>query len=402
MKRSIYFLFLLNLLFVLFPVLSTGSTPTNDEPLFASELGILGPIISSVLTPLIVAAGVLGSSHYFKIRAPRQLFLISVMYALCVIMSVAASGVFNFDVLIMSVFFVLFSIYLGSIINFVRRDQAAALLRIFKYYFSAWLLAPFFIMAVMPSAYDMFVTGTSYHGFSISRVGFGLWVGAFALLIGSSKRVTYRILLIVTLLVIFLSQSRAAMVGLVMAYSYALWRERGWRALMPLVAVAMLVSLIIILWIAFGREDALEIGDDRGLIYSIFIEYIKNNWMFGYGGMKLIEIMEFDDIPAHNLLLQWIANYGIFTVAMLVAWLAAVFGLMRTVLARKLLIYFLIQSIFQPVHGTGNFFGPVTLLFFLVIFCVEIVERTPTITQHNTHSMKPNVVRGRFEFNSTF
>ena len=97
--------------------------------------------------------------------------------------------------------------------------------------------------------------------------------------------------------------------------------------------------------------------------------------------------MEFDDIPAHNLLLQWIANYGIFTLAMLVGWLAAVFGLLRTTLARKLLIYLVFYSMFQPVQGTGNFFGPVTLLYFLVIFCVEIVERTPTIT-------RPSVIEG--------
>lgn len=389
MRRSIYFLFLLNLLFVLFPVLSTGRTSTNDEMFFVSELGILGPIISSVLTPLIVGGAVLGCSRHFKIIAQWRFLLISVMYAWCVIMSVAASGSFSYAVLIMSVFFVLFSLYLENIISFVRVGQAAALLRIFKYYFSAWLLAPFVIMAVMPSTYDMFVTGNSYHGLSISRVGFGLWAGAFALLIGSSKRVTYRILFIVTLLALLLSQSRAAMVGLVIAYGYMLWREGGWRAIMPLSAVAMLVAAIIILWTTLGRGDVLDISDDREMIYLIFIEYIKNNWMFGYGGMKLIEIMEFDNIPAHNLLLQWIANYGIFTLAMLVGWLAAVFGLLRTTLARKLLIYFVICSMCQPVQGTGNFFGPVTLLYFLVIFCVEIVERTPTIKRPSVIEAQP-------------
>lgn len=377
MNRSLYLLFLLNLVFVLFPVLPVDLTSINQEILFSSELGIIGPIISSVLTPLIIAFGILSClicSNFFVVK---NLIFSAIIYAFFMGISVIRSDIFSYSGIFMAIFFILFSLFMVNIIHSTKKYNAVSMLRIFKHYFSIWLLAPFLAIIFMPSTYDIFVTGNFYHGFSISRVGFGLWAGAFVLLlIGPSFKTSDKVLLTVTIFAILLSQSRAAIVGLTSVYCYQLLTERGWRGLIPLAIIASLVSAVLILWIALGRQDTLEISEDRGMIYSVFFEYIKNNWLFGYGGMKLFEIMGFEDTPAHNLPLQWAANYGIFTLTMLSIWIFYSFRFFQVMKARKLLIYLIIYSMFQPLQGTGNFFSPVNLLYFLLICLVEISENT--------------------------
>jgi hypothetical protein len=39
-----------------------------------------------------------------------------------------------------------------------------------------------------------------------------------------------------------------------------------------------------------------------------------------------------------------------------------------------MLIFLFVYGLTQPVQGTGNFFNPITLLFFLIVFAVDNVE----------------------------
>jgi hypothetical protein len=387
MSYSLQLIFCINLIFVLFPVLPVGITSVNQEIFLSSELSVVGPIISSILTPIIVSIGILSCLIRSNFFVAKGIYLSSLIYAFLMGVSVLRSDLPPYSGIFMAIFFVLFSLYLVNITHSTTAERALSILRIFKNYFSVWLITPFLVMIFIPSTYDVFVTGNFYHGFSISRVGFSLWAGAFAIFIGSSTKKKDKFIFFFALFAILLSQSRAAIAGLLIVYCYQQLTERGWKALVPLMLIAILTSAVLALWIAMGRQDTLEISDDRGVIYLIFIEYIKYNWLYGYGGMKLFEIMGFEDGPAHNLLIQWAANYGVLTLAILCIWMYYIFQFFKTMQARKLLIYLIIYSMFQPVQGTGNFFSPVTLLYFLIICLVEILEN-PLNDNYDTNFQK--------------
>lgn len=380
MRASLFALFGLNLLFVLFPVLAPDGDPNGSNVMFSDQLVIFGRVLSSGLTPAIVA----GTVAFALLRAgsglPVSLVLLPLIYAVLLSISAMLADKVPVETPMMAVFFVLFNLYIGLMRRQVSRQDSAMLLNLFKAYFVVWLLSPLLAMAVDPTLYIMFVFVTfvdiSYHGLADSRVGFGLWAAAFILLLGRPRTKGDTFLLAISCGTLLLSQSRAAIVGLVLAYGYGLLRERGLRALVPLLAMAAASVLPIALWAAFGREDALIVSEDRSIIFDRFTEFIGRHWLLGHGSMKVIELPEFGkiDVPAHNLVLQWIANYGVAAFLVLAAWLACVFALLRSTRARMLLIYLLVYGMYQPVQGTGNFFNPITLLYFLVVFAVDRVD----------------------------
>jgi hypothetical protein len=400
MRPSLFGLFGLNLLFVLFPVLAPDGDPSGPNVMFADLLALLGRVLSSGLTPVIVAGTVALALLRAQRDLPARLVMPPLLYATLLSLSATLADKVPFETLVMALFFVLFNLYLALVREHVSRADAAMLLKLFKAYFAVWLLAPLLTMAVDPSLYIMFVFVTfvdiSYHGLSDSRVGFGLWVAAFILLLGQPRTKRDMLLMAVAVVTLLLSQSRAAIVGLVLAYGYGLVRERGLRALGPLIAVGFAAALPIALWAAFGREDALTVSEDRAIIFDRFTSFIERHWLLGHGSMLVMELPEFDkiDVPAHNLMLQWAANYGVLTLGVLAAWLAGVFTLLRSTRARMLLIYLLVYGMYQPVQGTGNFFNPITLLYFLIVFAVDRVDPAPAAARPVRRRPRPSPATG--------
>jgi hypothetical protein len=275
-------------------------------------------------------------------------------------------------------------------------------LRIFKAYFIVWLIAPLLAMLIEPSWFTMFFAITaidvSYHGLADSRVGFGLWVPVFIILIGKPKTKGEWFLVITAAATLLLSQSRGAIVGLLLSSMYGLTRsaESAAGQLRRLLYLLILCAIPLVLWTVFGRDDALAVSEDRGLILSRFIEYVGQHWMLGHGSMYVIDLPEFAaiDVPAHNLVLQTIANYGVLALLALLSYLACVFATLRSTQARMMVIFMFVYGMTQPVQGTGNFFNPITLLFFLIAFAVDNVEaaapRTTRLpTTHTSRSWSP-------------
>lgn len=382
MGKSVLTLFCLNLAFVLFPVLSPEFDPTGTNALFFEPVALYGRALSSVVTPLLVAATLAFTLPDIRKR-PLSPGLLLPPLLVCVFMCISAmcADTVRFETLLMGVFFLLFSIYLAF--TKAEPEGAETIVALFKACFIVWLLAPLVAMLIDPSLTPMFVVVSlvdiSYHGLSDSRVGFGLWVSVFILLIGKPRSRFEWFLMLVSAVTLMLSQSRAAVLGLLLSGSYALLRRHkgGAAVVVRVLALLTLCLLPLLLWSAFGREDALTVSEDRGLIWSRFLEYVQSHWLLGDGGMYVIELPEFDkvDVPAHNLLLQTVANYGVFTLVALLVFLAFVFHLLRSTRARMLLIFFVVYSMYQPVQGTGNFFNPLSLLFFLLTFAVDNSER---------------------------
>jgi len=394
MRLSLLTLFCLNIALVLFPVLSPEWDATGANAMFSEEISLYGKILSSVLTPLLVTGTILVALIDARKRAiTAQVLLPSLVICVLMTLSTTFAETVRVETMFMGLFFVLFNLYLSLMKG--QPEGADMVVRIFKAYFIVWLLAPLVAMAVDPSLVGMFIIVTpidiSYHGLTDSRVGFGLWVSAFIIVLGKPRTKFEWFLLTVSVLTLLLSQSRAAILGLLLSGSYALLRQRDARqsALGRLVALLALCLVPLLLWSIYGRDDALTVvSEDRGLILSRFFEFIERHWLLGHGGMYLVDIPEIDkiDVPAHNLLLQTIANYGVPALAAFLVYFVCIFRFAQSTKARMLLIFLLIYSMNQPVQGTGNFFNPITLLFFLVAFAVDnltheaarAAARTPT------------------------
>lgn len=379
MRRSVLILFCLNLAFVLFPVVSPDRDPTGVNSLFFDQITVFGRVMSSVLTPLLVA-GALAFAALDRNSSRINSELVFFAGVVCVLMTI--SGTFGpggrIETYFMALFFVLFTIYL-SLMKGRMAGTDVVILRVFKSYFIIWLLAPLVAMAVDPSLFDMFFTLTaidfSYHGLTNSRVGYGLWISVFILFLGRPRSTPDKILLAASVATLLLSQSRAAIVGLALAYAYAAYRgTRGGIFLLRLISLAMLAIVPLVLWSIFGRDDAFTIvSEERGVLYARFVGFVEQHWLLGNGSMYLVDIPEIDfyDVPAHNLLLQTVANYGVVTLVAYLAYLACMFRFLHSTRARMLLIFMFIYGMYQPVQGTGNFFNPITLLFFLITLSVE-------------------------------
>ena len=382
MRLSLLTLFGLNLVLVLFPVLSPDGDPTSGNALFFDEITLYGKILSSVLTPLLVTITLAFTLFDQRMKPiPGRVLFPSLAVCLLTCVSAAFSDTVRIETLFMGLFFLLFNLYLASM-KFDPRGSDEVL-RIFKAYFSVWLLAPLAVMLVDPSLVGMFVNVSpidiSYHGFADSRVGFGLWVPVFMILLGRPKSKLEWFLMIVSVLTLLLSQSRAAILGLLLGGIYAMLRAQdGHRALWGrLVAIFAVCLIPLALWSTFGRDDALTVlSEDRDVILSHFLGYIEQHWLFGHGSMYLVDLPEIDkfEVPAHNFMLQTLANYGVLTLIAFLVYFGCIFSFVRSTRARMLLIFLFVYSMNQPVQGTGNFFNPITLLFALVAFAVDNVE----------------------------
>ena len=383
MRFSLLTLFCLNIVFVLFPVISPDRDPTGVNSWFFNEITLYGQLLSSVLTPLLVAATFVVALFDGR-RKPISAELLFPAFVICLLMALSAAfaETVRFETLVMALFFLLFNIYLA-----LMKDQRLAsetLIRFFKTYFTVWMMAPVGLMLVDPSTFDMFFTLTpidvSYHGLANSRVGYGLWISVFIFLMGKPRSGVQWFLVVVAVLTLLLSQSRAAIFGLLLSYAYGFLRDRDVRK--PVLPKLMLLSLLCIaplfLWATFGRDDALTfLSEDRGIILSRFFAFIERNWLFGFGGMYLVDIPEIGkiDVPAHNYLIQTVANYGVLALGAFLVYFVYIFRFVKSSKARMLLVFLFVYSMNQPVQGTGNFFNPITLVYLLLTLSVDNLHR---------------------------
>jgi O-Antigen ligase len=394
MRFSLPTLFCLNIVFVLFPVISPDRDPTGVNSWFFDEITLYGKLLSSVVTPLLVAGTIhvsLSATHRRSI--PAELLFPSLLICLLMTLSTTFAETVRIETLFMALFFPLFNVYL--VLAQHQPQGAEAVLRIFKAYFTVWLLAPIVAMAIEPALWDMFFTVTvidfSYHGLTNSRVGYGLWIGVFILLLGKPASVFQKFLLVASVATLLLSQSRGALFGLLFSYLYGFvkGRDKGKSVLPRLVLLAAVCLMPLFVWSVLGREDALTfLSLERATLLAKFLEFVERNWLLGFGGMYLVDIPEIDfyDVPAHNFLLQALANYGILTLAAFIVYFICIFGYVQSTRARMLLIFLFIYSMNQPVQGTGNFFNPITLLYFLIAFAVDTIERSAAASAIAGHS----------------
>jgi hypothetical protein len=253
-------------------------------------------------------------------------------------------------------------------------------LKILVWTLGIWTTAPVILVAfpsIRPAILDSFEW--SFHGFSASRIEFGLWTCMFVTLLWQRRaampRGAYLALMSLTLIELYFSQSRAGVAALCMASSYFIfssdlsWRTKG----VAIAKIALIAGLVLMSWKLFGRQEPLEaINSTR---YTIIAEILKaitdRNFWVGAGTMVYVRLPDGTLTQAHNLILQWMANWGFAGTLALLAFLVVSWLWISSLEARMLFLVLAVFSMTQPVQGTANFFGPMTLVWFFVMICAE-------------------------------
>ncbi|CAN0617651.1 conserved membrane protein of unknown function [Burkholderia multivorans] len=253
-------------------------------------------------------------------------------------------------------------------------------LKILVWTLGVWTTAPVLLVAfpsIRPAILDSFEW--SFHGFSASRIEFGLWSCMFATLLWQRRaampRLAYLALMCLTLTGIYFAQSRAAVAALCLALSYFIFSSdlSSRTKVLAIAKIALIAGLVVMSWKLFGRQEPLEaINSTRHTITVEILSAItdRNLWV-GAGTMVDVRLPDGTVTQAHNLILQWMANWGIVGTLALLAFLIVSWLWLGSLEARMLFLALAVFSMTQPVQGTANFFGPMTLAWFFVMICAE-------------------------------
>lgn len=142
------------------------------------------------------------------------------------------------------------------------------------------------------------------------------------------------------------------------------------------VGLIVLIAIISIVAIIFLIKNSIFDDPFRLLIYEHFFNVIKGNFLFGLG-----ETVFFDsDDPAHNFILQILADNGIFCFIAFM-WVISRLYKSSTKIGQMLILYLLIISLFQPTLSLAAPSSLITVILLMPCFLNETTQNTNKITK---------------------
>lgn len=360
---------------------------------FANNVGLrVSALVSPVLMSLVIA--LLYSIHPDRIRTVlwdirRELF-ISIIVAGFVALSALVNGFPDWRVPLVAGNFVIGTMF----VLLIHRQPSGPMVpnnNVMLWILVAWsalpvVVAPFNTLERFFISCNPFAT---FHGFSSGRLLFGYWAGFVVVMLsgvileGKDPSRAMRLALFFCFCGVVASQTRSA-IGLttIVVVLMILFGQRSMVQTGLVIIAGFIFGLLLhthvveicnadpISTTEATRFRALEFRDPtRWEIYRRFIPGTGHDWLWGEGQMKLVSIESVGSgIQAHNLFLQTLANFGLFTMLSLVIWCGLMFRQFRSLSAKLLFGYSLGYSLFQPFFGGSlNFFSPKVLLTFMLI-----------------------------------
>ena len=283
-----------------------------------------------------------------------------------------------------AVYFLGMSFFLFAISDFYRMPLKSLML--IRWVLAFWAILPLGLVIVFPSLSEFFIdAGHSFHGFADSHVGYGLWVGLLIILLLKQPDGYWKkwLLLAAAMAGLFLSQSRAAIGALAICYLYSYFvghANNYGKFLRKSLIVLVVCWFTLVVWQHFlGRSNALAVNPfspafdvPRAEIFKRFFEFIRNNWLFGYGGQYGVDVAAIGrGISAHNLLVQTLANYGALVLLGYFLYLIVIFLDIKNITSRMVLIFLLLYSQMEPVLDPVNYLSPIAIIWFMAIVMLQ-------------------------------
>lgn len=244
-----------------------------------------------------------------------------------------------------------------------------------------WIVAPVVDYYFFSNSYrqSLFYTSSSggfddndFSGYAIHKNIYGYVCGIlFVILMVSRVKTAVRITLsVIVVFCILFSGCRSALVAIVGTVIFRYYFNKStklFRKPSIIKSVVLILLLILLLIIAVIILQKFSIFDDpaRLLIYDYFFNIITDNIFFGVG-----ETVLYKDDPAHNFILQIIADYGMFV---FIAFVYVIYCIYKqsTIAGRLFIIYFLIISLFQPTLSVSIPNNITVVLLLLPLFIKE-------------------------------
>jgi hypothetical protein len=367
LKKIIFLLIFTNLILILLPVFLTNN-------LIWFKDGLL--ILTNFFNPLCVIFCII---YYLLLKGTIQfnaILISALLYTINIIFS-SIIGEDPIKNIFIGIYFLAFTIFIFNVYRAIYFDININIL----YVLILWQLIPLTLL-LNPDLRGVFIDDfeNSYHGLSGSRVEYGLWsLITIILLVAYKQRVNQYIYLATlggTLFGLFLSQSRSSFIalGICMIYKNLQNSKSILRKFIFLSISAALISIVLLSWEIFGRENVFVFLNQTRM--EIFLAYINgltfDNLFLGNGGQVSITLEGGQITQAHNLLLQWLVNWGVLGLISLCIFILVFCHGLRSLNSKYLFIAFFFYSLTQPIQGTANFFGPVTMIYFLLTIGLEL------------------------------
>lgn len=194
----------------------------------------------------------------------------------------------------------------------------------------------------------------SFRGFSSSRTDYGYLVGIGILMLVVRPASARWIFLLAMFFVLLLSESRAALVSVIVSSAYLLMasgyrRSRVLLGLVPLVVGSYLV--VAYFGSEYSRREISSLFEDTGQRVAILeasLEKASHSILFGSGAFyQSVDAWIGYTVEAHNSILQSVLNFGIFATFSWYAMLGKTYFSFNPT-GRSFLLYWLIFGLFQP------------------------------------------------------
>ena len=200
-------------------------------------------------------------------------------------------------------------------------------------------------------------SGGTFSGFALHRNFYGVYTGiAFILLTFVEWRTLYKYPLYILLLIgLGMSESRTVLLCLLVSLAYKKYSsKRLWLVYLGIVClIGILVYFLLIDVLAdYTMRKDLD-SNAREELYWGFWNVFLDNPLLGKGKDVLYFSSHYPEgSPAHNLILQALASYGMVTTFFFLIFLILIYINMEQN-GRVLFLFLLITAMFQPYVDTG-------------------------------------------------
>lgn len=263
-------------------------------------------------------------------------------------------------------YFSLLAVWIIYVLLEKLKNQNLTSLRPFvMFYLFIWICLPFLEFLISDFSEKSLFFGsftsreTTFMGFPIGFSGYDQHKNGYAYMIGFYLMLLYFcnlknnikiILACLPICLLFFSGTRSVMLALIVVFSYhklknnkLINRISGSKPIM-----FYIISCAIIIYV-FAKLSLFE-DEDRLYIITQFVQVISTNPLFGTGGYTIAQGLASEDLPAHNFILQGLADRGVIVFLCYAYMIWLYFRTSRSE-GKVFLLYAMIIGLFQPDYN---------------------------------------------------
>lgn len=228
-------------------------------------------------------------------------------------------------------------------------------------------------LAYSSLALDSNSTDFSFSGYALHRNVYGLYctVSALLILFSQYSKVLKFVLFAAILFAIIISQSRTALLVVLIFTLIHLWINLPKLRLLFLIFGSLFLFCVFILLNyltdELGMRDLIQSDETRQDIIKKLLSKYQDNLLFGSGETSFIEMGLDAKVTAHNFIVQTLLDYGIFNIVifiLIILHLAIILSYQSRMLFLTLIVFGLTQPYFS--FGIPNIY--MFFIFSLSIF----------------------------------